>query len=348
MNRRHMLGGWRVAAIMFGGVVCAMAVAAPWLGLGEGPNFVFYRLLGVPRKTMCYLGIAVALAPIVSHRGFLTSLFPAATIKDEFSARARPLISPRVLFVLIAQLALAVVIAAAAFLLNRDNILSYIDGHYELTLSRNQAEFTAGQFGFSTNPLQGLGDLWFFTNTSWIPELSVSRLFSDPNWQVVAVQSLAFSELFVVTFLLAYWLYGSPAKAAASSWLAVLVIMPLTYPPLIYDILGDAPEHATLITLPLIIVLLWAGVGQGAPWADAIRVSVIGLLFWLHFVALGLFTALAYPFIAIAGVEGEPIRSQSVRQSASRCGTSSYLLLFPFTSPGAATRITPWSSRYKL
>src|SRR5437899_6228858 len=27
------------------------------------------------------LGIAVALAPIVSHRGFLTSLFPAATIK---------------------------------------------------------------------------------------------------------------------------------------------------------------------------------------------------------------------------------------------------------------------------
>ena len=116
MNPRHMLGGWRTAATVFGALVCVIAVAAPWLGLGEGPNFVFYRLLGIPRKTMCYLGIAVALAPIVSHRGFLTSLFPAATIKDEFSPRVRPLISPRVLFVLIAQLALAVVIAAAAFL----------------------------------------------------------------------------------------------------------------------------------------------------------------------------------------------------------------------------------------
>jgi hypothetical protein len=254
---------------------------------------------------MCYLGIAVAIASLLPYRDLaklLTARLPAATITDEFACEAQPRISPQVLRVLFGQLILALVIAVPAFVLNRENILSYIDGHYLVTLARNQAEFSAGEFGFSTNPLQGLGDLWFFTNSNWLPELAVSRLFSDPAWQIVAVQSLAFSELFAMTFALAYWLYGSPAKAAASAWLAVLVIMPLSYPPLIYDILADAPSHATLIILPLIVVALWAGVGQSAPWTDAIRACLIGLLLWLHFIALGLFTALTYPFLAVAGV----------------------------------------------
>jgi hypothetical protein len=206
------------------------------------------------------------------------------------------------LLVLAAQLLLAVIVGASAFFLNRNNLLGYIDGQYLLTLGKNQSEFMDRTFSLSTNPLQGLGDLWFFTNTTWIPELSVSRLVSDPGWQRVAVHTVAFVEIFCVTFLLANWLYASPAKAVASAWLAVLMIMPITYPALIFNISGDAPELATLIALPLIIVPLWSQIGRAAHPLDALCIVSIAVLLWLHFIAFGLFTAVVYPFLVIVAL----------------------------------------------
>jgi hypothetical protein len=304
MTSRSVLRRVRISGLVVGVLLCAIAVLAIPLGLGEATDFVFFRWWGMPRKTTFYLGGILMLASLAPNPRFLLAKFPAsgfvADFKEEFISEARPRRASDLLGTLIGQLLLAALVAIGAFFLNRYNILSYIDGHYLLTLNQNQAEFTAGQFGFSTNPLQGLGDIWFFTNTRWLPELALSRLFSDPGWQAVTAQCLAFGELFAVTFWLAYWLYRSTAKAVASAWLAVLMIMPLSCPPLIYDILADAPEHATLITLPLIVVMLWAGVGQGVVWADAIRVCLIGLILWVHFIALGLFTALTYPFVLVA------------------------------------------------
>jgi hypothetical protein len=292
----------RISALVLGVLLCAIAAAAIPLGLGEATDFVFFRWWGIPRKTTFYVGAILALVSVIPDpRPLLAKRLPIA-LKQEFISEALPTRPSELLRTLSGQLLLAALVAVGAFFLNRRNLLGYIDGQYLLTLGRNQSEFIGPIFGFSTNPLQGLGDLWFFANTRWIPELSISRLLTDPEWQRVAVHTLALLEIFCATFLLADWLYASLGKAAASAWLAVLMISPITYPGLIYNISYDAPELATLTALPLLIVPLWARTGRGALWSDAVCIVGIGLLLWLHFVAFSLFTALVYPFLIVMGL----------------------------------------------
>src|SRR5262249_20672372 len=304
---RHSVLRWlRIPALIAGALLCAIAALAIPLGLGEATDFVFFQLWGIPRKTTFYVGAILVLASLAPNSRFLFAKFPAkgfvTDVKEELISEPRRTRPAQLLRTLGGQLLLAALVAVGAFLLNRRNLLGYIDGQYLLTLVRNQSDFMGPVFGFAINPLQGLADLWFFTNTWWIPELSVSRLFSQPEWQRVAVHTVALLEIFCVTFFLAYWLYASAAKAAASAWLAVLMISPITYPGLIYNISYDAPELATLVAVPLLIVPLWARMGRGTVWSDAVCVGGIGLLLWLHFVAFSLFTALVYPFLLVIGL----------------------------------------------
>jgi len=302
MTSRSVLRRVRISGLVVGVLLCAIAVLAIPLGLGEATDFVFFRWWGIPRKTTFYIGGILMIASLAPDPRFLLAKFPAIGFKQEFVPEPRWTRPLQLAPALSAQLLLAALVAVGAFLLNRGNLLGYIDGQYLLTLVRNQSEFMEPEFGFATNPLQGLGDLWFFTNTWWIPELTVSRLFSQPEWQRVAVHTVALLEIFCVTFFLAYWLYASAGKAAASAWLAVLMISPITYPGLIYNISYDAPELAMLVAVPLLIIPLWARAGRGSVWSDAVCVVGIGLLLWLHFVAFSLFTALVYPFLLVVGL----------------------------------------------
>src|SRR5262249_14274411 len=151
----------RVSALGFGVLLCVIAVAAIPLGLGEASDFVFFRLLGIPRKTTFYLGAILMLASVAPNPRFLLSKGPPIEVKEGFISQAQSTRPSRLLCIVGGQLILAAGIALIAFFLNRRNLLGYIDGQYLLTLGRNQSEFMAPLFGFSTNPLQGLGDLWF-------------------------------------------------------------------------------------------------------------------------------------------------------------------------------------------
>src|SRR5262249_53881958 len=107
---RHTFASWRVFIALFGMFVCAIALVGPWVGLDQGPDFFFYRVFGITRKSMCYFGIALAIAPVVPYQEllkFVTRLFPAASIRDEFAHDTQPKISRQLLSVLIGQLALA-------------------------------------------------------------------------------------------------------------------------------------------------------------------------------------------------------------------------------------------------
>src|SRR5262245_56698052 len=187
MSRYWLLRCLRISALVLGVLLCAIAAAAIPLGLGEATDFVFFRWWGIPRETTFYVGtILVLLSIIPGPRPFLAKL-PPIGLMQAFISEALPTRPSERLRTLSGQLLLDAFVAIAAFFLNRRNLLGYIDGQYLLTLGRNQSEFLGPTFGFSTNPLQGLGDLWFFTNTQWIPELSVSRLLANPERHRVAV-----------------------------------------------------------------------------------------------------------------------------------------------------------------
>src|SRR5262249_51750548 len=148
-----------------------------------------------PRRTALFLGAMLIFASVVSHPGLLRFLFPFPAVKDEFTRDPKAVGAGRAATVFSGQLVLALAVAVLAFFLNRKNLLGYIDGQYVLTLAKNQAEFMGMGWSVSTNPLQGLGDPWYFVNTHWLPELSLAHVISDAGWQRVAVQSLALLEL---------------------------------------------------------------------------------------------------------------------------------------------------------
>jgi len=203
---------------------------------------------------------------------------------------------------LAAELVLALAVALLLFSLNRHNLLGYIDGQYLLTLIHNQDQFGTWAPVFSANPLQGLNGVWYFANTRWIPELSFASLFTDESTRAVVIFTIAFLEFFVATALFAYWLHGSMKGAVASGWLASMVIFPLTYPSLLYNISPDAPELAFLTIVPMVIVPLLAELGRGSFVRDAGISAAIVCLAWFHFIALGLFVALVFPFLAITAI----------------------------------------------
>jgi hypothetical protein len=201
--------------------------------------------------------------------------------------------------VLIGQVVLVALIGAAAFWLDETKLLGYIDGQYLLTLVRNQGEFASRGFALSSNPLQGLDDLWFFTNSLWMPELAIARLFASVDAQRAAIQCVACTEIFAGVAFASYQLGWTRARSAAAAWLAVILIEPLSYPSLIFNISPDAPELATVIFVPLLIVPLWAGIGTRSISHDAMRAAAITALLWFHLFAITLFAALSYPFLAV-------------------------------------------------
>jgi hypothetical protein len=203
---------------------------------------------------------------------------------------------------LVGQLAFAGVILLPLFWLNKGNLLGYIDGQYLLTLIQNKQDFGTAGPAFNANPLQGLGDVWYFTNPYWIPEFLASRVFSDPSKRIVAIHLVALLEIFLATSVLSYWLIGSRTKAIASGWLAALVIFPISYPPLIYAVIPDAPQIAFLVAVPMLIVPLLSAIGRGSTLRDIAASLAIVFLMWTQFLGLGLFTALTYPFLFIVGV----------------------------------------------
>ena len=275
------------------------------LGLGEATNFVLFKLFHLTRSGTIQIGFFFILICLLPRRETFENIrlsLPASvrTALTRTGPSEQPGVDwPSFIPTLIQQLAIAVIVAISAFWVNQKNLLGYIDGQYLLTLVRNQDEFASRYFGFSANPLQGLGDLWYFSNTRWIPELFVANLTSDPVWQRVAIHCVAFVEIFIAISVFARWLGLPTGRAIASGWLAVIIVTPLTYPALIYNISPDAPQIASLTAWPLLLIPLVCGIGRGTLLLDLVRCVAVALLLWLHFVAFGPFTALIYPFLAL-------------------------------------------------
>ena len=304
--RAHTALRWSVFGV--GALICLTALTARYNGLWTSTDLLFYRLFSVARKKLFGIGLLAVFASALPPLRVLPSLAGTAFGWVQRAARDAATFPPPAELeraagnspwtVLGRHVLLAAIIGLAAFLFDEHDLLGYIDGQYLLTLIRQQADFAPGLPVFSTNPLQGLGDVWYTTNTLWIPETRFGGLFADPAWRRVAIHWFAFIEIFLATTLLSRWLGRSAAMSVAAGWLAVILITPLSYPPLVYTVSSDAPNIATSVTFPFLVVALWAGIGTGRHWHDLIRSIAVVALIWLHFLAISIATTVAYPFIA--------------------------------------------------
>jgi len=294
----------RIPIFVVGLVVSLTALLAPSFGLGAKGDFILYRWWHLSRSSTLQIGLILVLLSFLPKLENLLDFGKAlhrelrTSIAGERPNRTAPAPRSHFFLRLSQQFAFAILLASLALWLNRRNLLGYIDGQVLLTLVKNQSDFAGWNFGFSANPLQGLGDPWYFSNTRLIPELWVARLSSESDWQKLAVFGTAFAEIFLIVSWFSYWLGFSQQRAIVSGWLAAFLTGPLTYPPLIFYA-AEGPQIAFLSTLPLIIVGLLEGIGRGAHWSDFFRTAAVCFLLWLHFAAFGLFVALTYPFLSI-------------------------------------------------
>lgn len=206
--------------------------------------------------------------------------------------------TPRVLITLTWQALLVGVVTGVAFWLTRHDLLGYVDGHGLLTMGLNQKDLSTGGLALSVNPLQGLGDIWMFNIQMMIEFLPV-RLGFEADHLRVAIHTISAVELFIVAATISYWLSPSLVKATAAGWLAVLLICPITYPPLIACIWPTAPHMVSIIALPLFILVVWTGLGRGTHAADAFRVLLITSLLWMNFLQVRYFVLCTHPFLAV-------------------------------------------------
>jgi hypothetical protein len=297
--------GYRFLILFAGFALAGLAVLAPNVGLGQGPAFILYHLLRLSRSDLLFISFLICVASVLNAKSYsaIRTWLYHTEIHRSLAESAKTDVARNwsVLRLLLNELVLASVVAILLFWLNRRNLLGYIDGQYLLTLIDSQRQFGVNFPLFSTNPLQGLGDIWYFTNPNWIPEFLLARMFDAPAARAVALQTVAFLEIFSAVLLLSYWLNGSRRMAAMSGWLAGLIMFPFGYPALIYNVVPDAPQIVFLVAVPIAIVPLLASIGRNSSLRDAVAACTIVLLMWIQFAALSLFAVLTYPFLLFVG-----------------------------------------------
>jgi len=222
----------------------------------------------------------------------------AAYREDLRSGASASIPGGRVALILAGQALLVGVVTGAAFWIVRNDLLGYIDGHIWLTLIQNQEMLSGGMPALSPNPLEGLGDTWPF-NFRFMPEFLLAGLWDNADYIKVAIHTTAAMELFLLVAGLSWWLEKSPVKASAAGWLAVILICPISYPALTFNIFMDLPQILSYIALPLLIVPVWAGLGRGTLTADLFRVGLIAAMLWLHLLTIRLLTLYTYPFLGL-------------------------------------------------
>jgi hypothetical protein len=178
------------------------------------------------------------------------------------------------------------------------------DGTFLLTLVGSQAKWMARGLGFSLNYLQGMGDIWIPTVTSWIPALRLGSFFSD-RWLPVVAWLIFALEYFLSSVALARCMGGDRVIAATGAWLGALFVMPFFIPPLCDWLLWGNPHFITAIAVTSISICLFLQIGRSKVptlWRDAGIVVLLVLLQSYLFLSQPVRAVIAAPMLAFFGL----------------------------------------------
>jgi hypothetical protein len=158
-----------------------------------------------------------------------------------------------------------------SFFRNRGHIFAGLDGSYILTLVKGQAMWAPLGLGFSANPLQSLGNIWFALNTQLFPAYVVPIQFfgieaiGDAKFHALSYTIFA-SELFLATLLVGRAVGFGGTASILGAWFAPLLLFPLLGRPRLYPILGVSPHLATCMSEALLLTVLFGHLGRNGRW----------------------------------------------------------------------------------
>ena len=230
------------------------------------------------------------------------------------------------------------------FVLSRNfgEIAFGLDGSYYFELSRNQRIWSSFSFGLTSNPLQGLSDVFYPLNTKWLPCFMIPDILlsggSPTSFEYIVIcYSTVSVELFLSTFLLARALEVDWPAATVAAWLLPILSVPYFGFSLIFPILVIAPAIGSAIAAAALIMALICCIGEGGGcWLrrDVTRVALLLGLVVILLVCLPTSIMWWVPGVAAAWL-GSIIGAERAKRPIKLLASAAIVIVLGFTGPAA-------------
>ncbi len=137
-----------------------------------------------------------------------------------------------------------ILISIVAFRANEATLLNGLDGAYVMAEIRQQAEWGAGPpWGFTSNLLQSLGNVWMPHKLNLIPEYAIPRIWNHGGPAPVASYVVFAAEAFLSAYVVGLCLGRGISVASVAGRSFALIAMPYFGSPKVYPSPSKAVER---------------------------------------------------------------------------------------------------------
>jgi hypothetical protein len=140
-----------------------------------------------------------------------------------------------------------------------------------------QQQYTWMPFGsaLSSNPFQGMGNVFFPFNMNLVPAFVIPALFLDGHVHPVLSFSIFAVELFVATYIFGLLANLRLTLVMVASWLMVILSLPFIWYPLLIPVYSLIPHCVDLILAQAILLWAFARIGTGSVTRNAVSFLLV-------------------------------------------------------------------------
>jgi hypothetical protein len=242
---------------------------------------------------------------------YLTTVF-SWRLPEAFRANADSPSDYRAPLIPVHLLALLVT-CGVVFSMNKPLLFVSYDGAFYQTTIKLQHEWTSMAPWASHNPFQALGNTFYCADTRYSPGYALAALTDGRELNRVSAYTLMAVELFLSALLMGWCLRLGSTIALLGAWILVLLALPFTFPPLLYQIFMLCPHGVEIFAAQFLLIGMFHRVGQHRwPVSVGLVAGMVGLSMWCLIVAspcVLLFLPIAATFV-LSSLVGSATRKE--------------------------------------
>lgn len=200
---------------------------------------------------------------------------------------------------------LFVALAAVGFSYAEKALFHGFDGTTEITILRSFLQYSTHLFGYSSDPIRGLGDIEYPVNPTLIPAYSLALRGSTLGpVNFVIVYTICATELFVATYAFGRFFGFSKNVCLAGAWiLGLLTWQIVSWPPPVPSTWRAFPHYATILACGLFLASGFLWIGRARPVVSAcLGILVFLIISYVVVSAPALIILIAPPLVMLAAV----------------------------------------------
>jgi hypothetical protein len=198
---------------------------------------------------------------------------------------------------------LFVALAAVGFSYAEKALFHGLDGTTEITILRSFLQYSTHLFGYSSDPIRGLGDIEYPVNPALIPAYSLALRGSTLGpFSFVVVYTICAAELFIATYAFGRFFGFSQSVCLAGAWiLGLLTWQIVSWPPSVPSTWRAFPHYATMLACGLLLTSAFLWIGRVRPAVSICLGTLVFLIIsYLVVAAPALIILIAPPLLILS------------------------------------------------